>query len=465
MQELPAVPGARFAVGTNNRTDEGGTEWADRIVLDGGWLAVVLGRLPGLCSGERAASLVERLRGAVAMALLGMKRDTGELLLDMHRFTQHESDLRGATLCITLFDPTTGELSCVTAGRPGPWVLDGAGGMRQLLGTRSGPLGEAEHTEIDRLDSTHQLATGETVVLYGAESTWTAMDLAELLTARMSADPDVLVADADAFAGMGARVAMVAFTRVPVPGGSLTLERPANADELPGIRRQFEYWLDAVCCPPETAQRLVLALNEAVTNAVEHAYRGATTDTVRVSAEIEQDRSIRITVADNGSWRVPQPAGSYRGRGLLMMQEVVDRVAIDRDSRGTTVSLVVQPRAADAAARSAEPSRSNDEHELDVRVHGEVATVTIRGDVPEHGAAGLRRGLLAASCGASLRLVVELAEVGSEFGGLVHALFDVAGAARDAGGTLVVRAPEGSQVRTLAEMSGLHQAVQLIDHQ
>lgn len=464
MQELPAVPGARFAVGTTDRSGDGGTEWADRIVLDDGRLAVVLGRLPGREPGERAAPLVERLRGAVAMGVLRGDRDGERLLADIHRLTRHEHDLRGATLSIALFDPASGAVECASAGRPGPWLIDGAGGMRQLLGARTGPLGN-EHGdgEVERFDGVHRVSEGEAVVLYGADSTSTAASLAERVYARGSTDPVVLCGGVEVTAGQHGRATLLAFTRVPVPSGSLTVERPAEAVELPGIRRQFDLWLDSVGCPPELAHRLVLALSEAVTNSVEHAYRGRDTATVRVTGAIEQDRSIRVTVADRGRWQVPRPDGGYRGRGLLMMQESVDRVAIERTAEGTTLSLWVQPHAVDTMARIAERSRATGDHDLDVQVHGEVVSVLVRGDVPENGAVSLRRGLLAASYGAALRMVVDLGGLGTEIGGVVHALFDVADAMRDAGERLVVRAPSGSPVRALAEMAGLHQVSELVD--
>ncbi|MQA09813.1 MAG: SpoIIE family protein phosphatase [Pseudonocardiaceae bacterium] len=476
MQGLPAVPGARFAIVSTDGAGNGGTEWADRIVLDDGRLAVVLGRLPSTSPPERRALLAERLRGAVATSVLRAYERAVDVLADLHRFTRHESDLRGATLCVTLLDPGAGRLDCVTAGRPGPWIVDGTGGMCQLLGTRGGPLGaENDNGVVESAGGAHRLAAGETVVLYGADSTDTAMALADLVRSRSAsapdgpADLDALCADLDAVFNKSASdgdrrtATLLAFTRVPRVGDALDLELPADPAQLPRIRQDFAQWLHSVGCPAGPADRLVLALNEAVTNAVEHAYSGLPADTVRVVGEVEQDRSIRVTVSDHGRWQVPGAEEPFRGRGLLMMQESVDRMTIERVSGGTTVRLWVRPHGVDTEARSAEPSPATDSYTLDVRVDGDLATVVVRGDVPEWAAASLRRGLLTASRGAALRLVVDLSGTGSEVAGAVRALFDVAAAAEGTGERLIVFAPHGSHVRELAEMSSLHQVVEFTD--
>ncbi len=80
---------------------------------------------------------------------------------------------------------------------------------------------------------------------------------------------------------------------------------------------------------------ITLATSEAAGNAIEHAY-GAREATLTVSCE-RDGRDVRVTVRDHGRWRDPRPHG--RGRGLGIMERLVDRVEIDRGEDGTTVRL------------------------------------------------------------------------------------------------------------------------------
>jgi anti-sigma regulatory factor (Ser/Thr protein kinase) len=84
----------------------------------------------------------------------------------------------------------------------------------------------------------------------------------------------------------------------------------------------------------ETYETLV-ACGEACANAVAHAYpAGEATYIVEARRE---DSAIDVSVRDFGSWRAPR-AGS-QGRGLGLIEELMDEVEIDRGSSGTTVRM------------------------------------------------------------------------------------------------------------------------------
>jgi anti-sigma regulatory factor (Ser/Thr protein kinase) len=82
----------------------------------------------------------------------------------------------------------------------------------------------------------------------------------------------------------------------------------------------------------------VLAVNESVANAIEHAY-GLEGGNIHVRAEREH-AALRISVHDDGSWRAPR--GDHRGRGLEMMRRLMDEVEVCADEGGTQVTLVWQ---------------------------------------------------------------------------------------------------------------------------
>jgi hypothetical protein len=92
----------------------------------------------------------------------------------------------------------------------------------------------------------------------------------------------------------------------------------------------------------------LVAVGEAVSNAIEHAYEGRLNQTFTLRARYENATCV-VFVEDNGMWR--QDAGDPRGRGVAMMRQLSDDCSIDRRARGTSVMLrfALAPRLADAA--------------------------------------------------------------------------------------------------------------------
>ncbi len=108
-----------------------------------------------------------------------------------------------------------------------------------------------------------------------------------------------------------------------------------NAAEL---RRQFHHWL-ALDTTAHTVDDVVLAVYEAVANAVEHAYAEHPDGPgpVRLVARRIADH-VLITVTDEGAWRAPTGDG-FRGRGLQLMRHLAQEVTVDRTPDGTVVHL------------------------------------------------------------------------------------------------------------------------------
>ncbi|MFY9885673.1 MAG: ATP-binding protein, partial [Candidatus Cybelea sp.] len=83
---------------------------------------------------------------------------------------------------------------------------------------------------------------------------------------------------------------------------------------------------------------LMIAVGEAVANAVEHAYRGTTGDFVLRLAT--RDDTIVGEVQDLGTWRDGEPA-LERGRGLSILRAATSRLELNRSPHGTTVAFVL----------------------------------------------------------------------------------------------------------------------------
>ena len=213
----------------------------------------------------------------------------------------------------------------------------------------------------------------------------------------------------------------------------LALRFPADPREVAPVRHQLREWLQDSGFDEDEASDLVLAVSEAVNNSVEHAYPAPARGTVEVRARVARDGTVDVDVTDHGQWRIPPPALTMRGRGLLLMRESVDEVVIDRSARGTTVRL----------RRSRSPVTLGPETagDCEVRVHetssGVVAVV--RGDVPAQAGPSLRRTLTTAARGGTVPLTVDLTELGSDTAGVQQALHVVAEALEAAGNRLTVR--------------------------
>jgi serine/threonine-protein kinase RsbW len=94
----------------------------------------------------------------------------------------------------------------------------------------------------------------------------------------------------------------------------------------------------------DTAEAVVLAADEAITNAVEHAYPLGTPGTVRlVATRPPCGNGVAVLVQDHGYWRpVPVDPG-FRGRGLLLIHRLADRASVTDSLHGTTVRMCWTP--------------------------------------------------------------------------------------------------------------------------
>jgi anti-sigma regulatory factor (Ser/Thr protein kinase) len=129
-------------------------------------------------------------------------------------------------------------------------------------------------------------------------------------------------------------------------------------------RRLLRQWLDSGNWPVNASDDLVLAVNEAITNAVEHAFsadhRGGGIE-LDAHAEAGEDRARRVvvTVTDDGRWRPPPSDAGFRGRGLDMIRALVESLTVSPAASGTRVTMTSLPT---ADPRSLTPDRTGGPH-------------------------------------------------------------------------------------------------------
>ena len=134
-------------------------------------------------------------------------------------------------------------------------------------------------------------------------------------------------------------------TSVPSP---LDLVLAADWVSPSVARDKVRTWLRAHGWTSPQIDDLVLAINEAVSNSIEHGYGvgegdPAGTGTVELRGEIT-DHHVTFTVRDRGVWRPPvDDPKSTRGQGLRLMRACVERVTVEGSGQGTTVVLRGRP--------------------------------------------------------------------------------------------------------------------------
>ena len=119
----------------------------------------------------------------------------------------------------------------------------------------------------------------------------------------------------------------------------MELTIPAAPARLADLRQAARHALREV--PPQIAEELVLAVDEAATNAILHGSRGG--DPVQVAVRVRGDW-VEATVVDHGPAQPPHPPPttdqlSSRGRGLWLLGCLVDEVRVERAALGTRVRL------------------------------------------------------------------------------------------------------------------------------
>jgi anti-sigma regulatory factor (Ser/Thr protein kinase) len=130
-------------------------------------------------------------------------------------------------------------------------------------------------------------------------------------------------------------IAIVVY-RQPYP--PLTIHRVVHADQLGDVRHQFARWLAAAGVSDERVADIVLAVNEAVANSIEHGYQGRKLGKIRLKGENDGAR-VRVKITDKGSWKPAASDPGVRGRGLLLIRAVSDWLEMECTPKGTTVDM------------------------------------------------------------------------------------------------------------------------------
>jgi anti-sigma regulatory factor (Ser/Thr protein kinase) len=320
---------------------EVGGDLYDVIPLPGGGVGLVMGDVAG--KGLAAASMVGQLRSALrAYALEG--HPPARVVDQLNRlFWTELGESQMATLLFVVLDPADGSVRWVNAGHLPPLILSIGEPPRFLEGGRSVPLGVMPFPSFDEMS--FRLEPGATLVLYTdglVERPGANIDdgLAQLprILAEGSVSPselcDRLLGELVPEGGATDDVAVLALRNVPM-ADRFSAEFPPQPEALSSMRSLLRRWLRHADGSDQEIAEITTACGEAATNAIEHAGAGG-----RVAFEVLgrlQGREVDITVRDYGAWRSPRD--DDQGRGLSLMQALMDSVEVTPTHEGTSVRL------------------------------------------------------------------------------------------------------------------------------
>lgn len=327
-----------------------GGDWYDAIVLPDGRVGLAVGDVTG--HGPEAAILMGQLRTALrAYALEGGSPAT--VVSRLNALTLSLADEAMATLVYAVLDANLSSGSYVNAGHPAP-IRVSANGAEQLGSRTSPPAGASDASEFVEHELT--LEPGDAFCLYsdglveerGTEFRVREQALLEALGTPAAAEVMCERALA-ALRPQGAvddDVALLVLQTTEAPDGRLRASHPATADSLGEARAELRQWLESIGASRAEISEMQLAANEACMNVVEHAYDEGASKSFEIEGHLD-GRTVVLIVRDSGRWSEVQSRG--RGRGLKLMEAVMDSVQISFSSTGTVVVL----RRALEAARAA----------------------------------------------------------------------------------------------------------------
>lgn len=108
----------------------------------------------------------------------------------------------------------------------------------------------------------------------------------------------------------------------------------ADPGNLAEVRRMLREWLRQFALPTPQADAMLLALCEAIGNAMRHAYPADGAGVVTMVAWCD-GTALNVEISDHGSWRGGGAPDS--GLGIDLMRHLVDSVSIAFSDRGTLV--------------------------------------------------------------------------------------------------------------------------------
>ncbi len=339
---------------------EVGGDWYDAVRRPDGIVHLCVGDVSG--KGVGAAVVMSRQRHT--FEVYGREfQSPAQIVRHMLKHSEGDSMI---TLAIVSLDPYTGRMAYACVGHPPPLLLvPGSGRAIRLEDASAPPMGVAGPADV--VEATLPLPDVAVVVLYTdglierrGQDIDRAIDvLGALIAEEPGASPAVFLAKVGA--AIGPTDDDVALLVASIDLEQLAFEMQISSDPkmLGGMRRRLEAWLLHREVDQADIVDVILSVSEACNNAIEHAYCGNGDGPVEITVTREAD-ALCVVVEDHGLWR-DQESSEERGRGLMLIRNLMHSTAIETGLHGTRVTFTRRLGAVQATAEeyvSAAPGAS-----------------------------------------------------------------------------------------------------------
>ena len=115
----------------------------------------------------------------------------------------------------------------------------------------------------------------------------------------------------------------------------LELKLPARAENVAVVRHAFGGFAEALSVDEQTLADIKLAITEACTNVVIHAYEDGEDGSLEVDASID-DRRLTVVIRDRGRGIVPRPDSPGLGLGLPLIATLASSLELGTNDRQET---------------------------------------------------------------------------------------------------------------------------------
>jgi len=321
-----------------------------------GRIAISVGDVVG--HGLPAAIVMSRLRAAVsATALTGA--NPGAVLSSLDRYAVAIPGARCATVSYAVID--TGQsgmgdrassISYSCAGHPYPLLVMPDQAPIFLRAGRRPPVAACE-SQLKSNTAEQELPAGSLLLLYTdglierpgetLDEGFARLQAAAAYRAELPIGDfcDELLDRMAPPSGYTDDVVLLAVRPNHCTARSFATVLPAAPVNIPAARHRLRDWLTGIPVDPRREADILLAIGEAVSNAIEHGSGGDSLRTVSIEAFV-RDHVVTATVSDTGRWSGDSSASqrSLRGgRGLTMINGLADHVRTVRTAHGTRITL------------------------------------------------------------------------------------------------------------------------------
>ena len=129
-----------------------------------------------------------------------------------------------------------------------------------------------------------------------------------------------------------------------VASSDVRLSLPAQPESIPVIRHVLGAFAEALELSPELIEDMRLAVTEACSNVVRHAYDGNESGPIDVVVQPSSDRLV-VIVSDRGRGMGPSPDVDGPGLGLRLIAALADSLELeDAPIRGNRLRMSFAPR-------------------------------------------------------------------------------------------------------------------------